>query len=193
MIDLSRTIMLIIFADSLIKSRSSTSTVLLILNLFSWARGISYFRIFSRTRYMINLITEVIKDVLPFLIILGYSTIAFGFILKLMNLDVTTSSSNYLSTSYLITLGNMSDGSYSTIQWICFILATIINPVIMMNLLISIMGDTHDRVQESKEVADYRELANLILEIEIATIWQRNVICLQRMHVCREVETKNIG
>lgn len=192
MIDLSRTIMLIVFADSLIKSRSSASTVLLILNLFSWARGISYFRIFSRTRYMINLITEVIKDVLPFLIILGYSTVGFGFILKLMNLEVTTSSS-YLSTSYLITLGNVNDGNYSIIQWICFILATIINPVIMMNLLISIMGDTHDRVQESKEVADYRELANLILEIEIATIWQRNVTCLQRMHVCREVATKNVG
>ncbi|OMJ80406.1 hypothetical protein SteCoe_19361 [Stentor coeruleus] len=192
MIDLSRTIMLIIYADSLIKSRSSQATVLLILNLFSWARGISYFRIFSRTRYMINLITEVIKDVLPFLIILGYSTIGFAFILMLMSLTNTVFS-DFLSNSYLITLGTIDKPDYSTIQWICFILATIINPVIMMNLLISIMGDTHDRVQESKEVADYRELANLILEIEIATIWQRNVTSVQRMHVCREVETKNVG
>ncbi|OMJ91460.1 hypothetical protein SteCoe_5942 [Stentor coeruleus] len=192
MIDLSRTIMLIFFADSLIKSRSYQPTVLLVLNLFSWARGISYFRIFSRTRYMINLITEVIKDVLPFLIILAYSTVGFAFILMLMSLEKTIFS-EFLSGSYLITLGNINKPDYRIIQWICFIIATIVNPVIMMNLLISIMGDIYDRVQESKEVADYRELANLILEIEIATIWQRNVRSLQRMHVCREVETKNVS
>ena len=41
-----------------------------------------------------------------------------------------------------------------------------INPIILLNLIIAIMGDSHDKVQESKDIADYREKSYLILELE---------------------------
>ena len=40
------------------------------------------------------------------------------------------------------------------------------------------MGDTYDRVQENKEIADYKELADMVLEIEIAAILKKKfTIC----------------
>jgi WD40 repeat protein len=191
-VDLARGILLICFTWSNESNSDSYYTVILILNLFSWARGISYFRIFSRTRYLIHLLTEVITDVLPFIFIGAYSTIAFSFILMLMNLGATNFS-DYFTLSYLIMLGSINSASYNTIQWVCFIAATIINPIIMMNLIISLMGDTYDRVQEGREVADYKELTFMCMQSEIATLWQRGVGVHSHLHLCKEVETKNLA
>ena len=55
------------------------------------------------------------------------------------------------------------------------------------------MGDTYSRVQEGKEVADYKELTSLVLEIEIFAIWKRHEKSSQRLHVCKEVETKEFA
>jgi hypothetical protein len=194
-IDITRSILIIVYLDSLIYSRPYESTILLILNLVSWIRGISYFRIFSKTRYMINLITEVCKDVFAFLIILAYSTIAFSFILMLM-VDDRSKYGDYIIISYMITLGSINQPDYNEIQWVCFVFTTIINPIIMMNLLISIMGDTHDKVQENKEVADYKELTSLIFDIEVASVFQRIKKIespAERFHICQEVKTKGMA
>lgn len=50
----------------------------------SWLRGITYFRIFEPTRYLINLLYEVIFDVIPFMMTLTFSTTAFSVILAIM-------------------------------------------------------------------------------------------------------------
>lgn len=43
----------------------------------------------------------------------------------------------------------------------------------MLNLLISIMGDTYGRVKEKRIVADSRQLASMILEVEGVMGWKR--------------------
>ena len=50
--------------------------------------------------------------------------------------------------SYRVNLGDFDLDGYDWVSWVFFILATLVNQVIMLNLLISIMGDTYDRVQE---------------------------------------------
>ena len=50
-------------------------------------------------------------------------------------------------------------------DYIVFIGATIINVVLMLNLLISILGDSYERFQTTQVIIDYRERANLIIEI----------------------------
>ena len=64
---------------------------------------------------MIRLISEVIKDILSFLIIVLYSTIAVGTIFQLMTLD-QIDFANYMTISYLITLGTINTTNYNTIQ-----------------------------------------------------------------------------
>eukprot|EP00358_Blepharisma_japonicum_P004281 CAMPEP_0202954858 /NCGR_PEP_ID=MMETSP1395-20130829/51184_1 /ASSEMBLY_ACC=CAM_ASM_000871 /TAXON_ID=5961 /ORGANISM="Blepharisma japonicum, Strain Stock R1072" /LENGTH=143 /DNA_ID=CAMNT_0049670711 /DNA_START=2112 /DNA_END=2541 /DNA_ORIENTATION=+ len=43
-----------------------------------------------------------------------------------------------------------------------------------MNMLIALMGDTYSRVQESAHVADMREMALFILELESVLVWRRD-------------------
>lgn len=191
-VDITRTVFLIIFATEIESIQGNYSSILLILSLVSWTRGISYFRIVSKTRYMINLITEVLKDIFPFLVISAYSTIGFGFILMLMDYN-NNDFFSYFTLSYLINLGSINTPDYNSIQWACFIIATIINPIVMMNLIIAIMGDTHDKVQESREVADYKEQAYMILELEIPAVWRRTAKSRQRLHICKEIDTKGIS
>lgn len=146
--------------------------ILVSLVVVSWLKGISYFRIYKNTRYMVNLISEVIKDMGSFLILLLYSTVAFGFIFLVLDKN-ELKLFNYLMTSFRLDTGDFDAARFSYIEWSIFFLASVINPIIMLNLLISIIGDTFDRVKEESEIADYKELTGIILEIESLLFWKR--------------------
>ena len=47
-------------------------------------------------------------------------------------------------------------------------------PLIMLNLLIAIMSDTYERVTNTMQEAEYRELNYLILEQENYLFWRRS-------------------
>jgi hypothetical protein len=55
-----------------------------------------------------------------------------------------------------------------------FILATILNLVIMLNLLISILGDSHDNFQLERNMFDNQEKAEACLEIQTLLCWRRS-------------------
>ena len=110
----------------------------------SLARGIAYFRAFKQTRYLINLISEVLLDCIPFLVLFIYTTISSGFLLYALTLDKEGESHllESMGSSYVLNLGDFSVDNYGALEWGVFLLATFINPILMLNLLISIMGDT---------------------------------------------------
>jgi hypothetical protein len=157
---------------------------------FTWIRGVSYFRIFTVTRYYINLIYEVIIDILPFLTILFYSTI--GFSLTFENLQASDRPYfGYVTESWEINVGGFDTSSYGKLMYLAFFLHTVINPIIMLNLLISIMSNTFGRVNSQVIVADSRELAGMILEAELMLFWRRNSNHRMYLHVCKSIsETK---
>lgn len=157
--------------------------VLLIVIIFSWTRGISYFRMFDGTRYMVRLLSEVIKDMKVFFIILFYSTLAFTFIFYLRNPD-NLSFSEFLTISYRLDLGDFDADYTEAFDWVIFFLATVINPLIMLNLLISIMGDTYGKVQETNDIANFQELTEMIIEIEKLMFWKKGLDHKYYMQSC---------
>ena len=166
----------------------SDSTILLIVIIFSWTRGISYFRMFEGTRYMVRLLSEVIKDMQVFFIILFYSTLAFSFILYLNNPKYTFS--KYVTVSYRLDLGDFENDYEGMFDWIIFFLATVINPLIMLNLLISIMSDTYSKVQETNDIANYQELTEMIIEIEKLMFWKRDSTLNHYLQQCDYLKGK---
>lgn len=52
-------------------------------------------------------------------------------------------------------------------------MATIVNPLIMMNMLIALMNDTYAKIQEDSQIADFIEMAQFILEFESILVWRR--------------------
>lgn len=146
-----------------------TNSIVTILVFF---RGISYFRLFQSTRYMIDLINQSIKDMLGFVFVLSFSVISFAFIFyTLENPDQKTSFTQSLVNSYSINLGG-GEIFGGTIYTLVFYLSTIINPIILLNLLISILGSSFERVENSRVISNFKELANLVLEAEQLIYWR---------------------
>jgi hypothetical protein len=177
--------------------------VLVGLIFVTMVRGISYFRLFDNTRYMINLLRETIKDMKSFLILLTYSTYSFALIYFIMVNNVLKYSaeatanpssveikpfSEYIALSYLLSLGSFDTSGYGAFEWVIFFFASVINPLIMLNLLIAIMGDTYSRVAEEQEIADMQELTEMVIEGEYLLFCKRNKGVRSYMQICKEEE-----
>ena len=61
----------------------------------------------------------------------------------------------------------------------------------MLNLLISIMGNTFDRVQGESIIADLLELSCIIKEVELLLFWRRKIINKSYIHICELESPKN--
>ena len=85
---------------------SHDNLYLLAVVVFSWLRGVSYFRMFDGTRYMVRLLGKVLIDMRVFFTILFYSTVGFSFIFYLRN--PSTPFLMYLTTSYRLDLGDFN-------------------------------------------------------------------------------------
>ena len=71
-------------------------------------------------------------------------------------------------------LVNFDTSKFTALQWIFFILATFLQPIVMLNMLISIMGDTYSRVKNQYVAYDYQEKAKLVYETERLMFWKGN-------------------
>ena len=150
---------------------------------FSYARGVVNFRVVKITRYYINLIYVVLIDTSPFITILYYSTIGFSLIFgRLQHEDDTYS--NFIRTAWEINLGGFNTTDYGQLMYFAFVGCALLNPTILLNLLISIMGKSFATVNSNLLVADGKEMAGMILEGELAYFWNRSKTTKHHLHVC---------
>ena len=140
--------------------------MLAVLIFISWMRGITYFRINATTRYLIKLLFQVCLDIVPFMVILFYSTVAFGLIFRAFDSNVNSDFFPYLTQSYNILIGNWDNPTKPEFFSLILLLATMLNPIVSLNLLIAILSDTFETVKKDEVVADSQELAGMIVEIE---------------------------
>lgn len=185
----------LMFITDIIAGAVYSEVIIALVLLISWMRGIAYFRVFKATRYYINLIYEVILDILPFLMIVFYSTLAFSFIFERVFRDTSNQVPGYfyyLSVSWELNLGAFSSSDYTTLMYLAFILHAVLNPIIMLNLLISVMSNTFERVNSQVEVADNKELAKMILEAELVYAWNRDNMVKEYFFMVKGVEIEEI-
>ena len=64
---------------------------------------------------------------------------------------------------------------YNDSEWVFFIGATIFVPLVMMNLLITIIAATFECVHSEKNASDYKEKAELIYQFESLMYWNRDI------------------
>jgi hypothetical protein len=163
-----------------------TDKMLTALTVFiCWIRGITYFRTFKYTRIFVNMILSAVRDTSSFLIIILYTTIPYATLFKIS--EVPEERRNLVGTltlAYEQALSSFDTEKYSAGQWIIFILASIINCIIMLNLLISILGDSYERVQVSLVESDYSQMLEVIIELEKLMIWNRYKGSAAYLHQC---------
>lgn len=79
----------------------------------------------------------------------------------------------------------------SSIGMFFFVLATLFLIVIMLNLLISIISDTFDRLQMDQKAIECRQRCQMIFDAELMLFWRRNstdrkyVKCIEYQHLSR--------
>ena len=73
-----------------------------------------------------------------------------------------------------------------------FILAVLIVPLVFLNMLIAIMGDTFDRVKEEQDRRDFQEMAGLIYRYEIIAysvcVWRKTKRVWKYIFVSEDVK-----
>jgi len=96
-----------------------------------------------------------------FIVMCGFG---FAFLSLSSNYDepMANSPMEALKLSYHMAIGDFDASEFDTFTWFCFFAATIIEIIIMMNLLIAIVGDTFQRVQNHVIVYIYRARCEII-------------------------------
>mmetsp|Transcript_220 Transcript_220/g.321 ORF Transcript_220/g.321 Transcript_220/m.321 type:complete len:252 (-) Transcript_220:468-1223(-) len=131
--------------------------------LLMWVKMFYWMRLFQPFSAFIRMITEIIKDVKVFLVMLLISLFAFANIIFVLNKNrivddqapifeplIGIAPIDAIIHAYLTGLGDFGKDNYSEdnsmVVWIMFILATLIVQLIFMNLLIAIMGESFARI-----------------------------------------------
>jgi hypothetical protein len=187
-IDMIRNIFLYIYSYFYFFDDRSVNFLMVFITILTFTKGITCFSLFSGTRYLISLLYAAMIETIPFGMIVLYSTFAFAFvnlsILVSLHPDESQDILDIIKNSYHINIGDFIGEQSSYITYLVFVLATIINLILLMNLLISILGGVVDKVQERSEVEDQQSLAAMILDVERIFSWNYDKQNPKILHLC---------
>ena len=168
-------VFIIIYYQEIEKDEFFDRLVLWLMVIFSFLRGITGFRAFKPTRYYIRLIFRSFYESISFLIIFFYSTFAFGVIYYTSLASSEASVFNQLWVSPF----NLNMGSFGTnynefsFEYAFYMMACVSNVIIMLNLLISILGDSFEKFQIDANKLDCMEMIDAIIEFEKLLSWRK--------------------
>ena len=162
-----------IFSLILIWSRTSQKFryIIFVFDIFFYfLRGITYLRIFKQTRYLISMILKVFFDMLSFLIILFLCMAAISMVsmnLKLLRDEEADFETSFIDV-YLLALGEFRtlETTDTLIEWIQFIVTTIVMTLVLLNLLIAIISNTYEEVKGQRAFFDLKEKLGIISDFE---------------------------
>jgi hypothetical protein len=149
-------------------------------------RGFTYFRSFRMTRLYVYATLAVVKKMYSFLIIMGYSVFSFGICISIRE-DHSTLGVSWTS-AFSLTLGDFDTSAFGIFEWCIFTGAALTNIIIMLNLLVSILGDAFEETQISVRENDLFLMLELVREYESMMFWCRNagtptiLLSCQRAH-----------
>ena len=133
------------------------------------------FRVIDQLRNFIRMIIEVLKGMRAFLIIIVSYLIAFAIIFYQSRRAISDDSpedsvdegnfaNDLMEMFYLIFTGGNST-NYSGVMIPFYLLVVVFQCLVLLNLIISIIGETYGQVKEDFDIIDLKERINMLLEI----------------------------
>jgi hypothetical protein len=122
--------------------------------LLNWLRMISFYRLFSGTRYLIRMIIEIVKGMAPFLVI---------FLSQVATMTISVAAmreqdfEDAWEVIYRLSYANFELEYVEHNERIMFMICSMVLTLVMLNLIIAIMGDKYGRVQQRSAIEDERE------------------------------------
>lgn len=146
------------------------------LNMF---RGITYLRIFDRTRYLIAMTFRVFTDMISFLTITLFWIITFSFVIfvlrkreyhvELEEIEDEEGRHDFFKIfvmCYTSAMGEFDTQGYVYYDWIVFFVSSIMITMAVFNLLIAIIGDTYSEVKANMVFFDLKEKLEIIADFD---------------------------
>lgn len=155
--------------------------------LVNFFRGLTGFRAFDNTRYYTRLIVRAFFDSTAFLIVFFYSTLAFGMLYLASNPSTVSSISSIWSIPYELNMGNFDNANFDSLDYACFMVASIINVIIILNLLISILGDSFESFQAEAQEIDCLDMVDLVIELEKLASCRRSQNLKKYLQTCEDL------
>jgi hypothetical protein len=183
MCDLSRSFLTCFYFGRHYSGYEISMIEIVILVIITWFQAFSYFRLIDSTRYFINLLFAVVSDIIPFLVFLLTVTLGMSVIYNIV-LDEGQGYFHFLKLSWELNIGGFDTSGYSYATYFIFFCNTLIVPIMLLNLLISIMSDTFDRVNNQLAWADAKELITMVIEAENIMFWNKNKNHKEFLHFC---------
>lgn len=132
---------------------------------FMWFKFLYFFRIFKNFGYLTRLIIIVINDMKTFLFVMFFTIVAFSdSLLTLSNGNpddkkFVTGFGDSIIYTYRIILGDFNVDEFgdcgTELVYALFIMCTVFNTIVMLNLLIAIISESFSAVKENAANAAY--------------------------------------
>ena len=171
---------------------------MVLINLF---RGFFSLKVFEGTRVFIRLLQKSFKNIWSFLVVFIYCTVSLGLMSLITNFVSDPNTTHGLDISfetlwiapYDMMLGiSPFNSSQANLTYIGFLFISILNWMILMNILIAILSDTYDEFLTQKETINTKEKINLLIEIEqIVYSFTSKSNSTSYLHICDKISKQN--
>jgi len=132
---------------------------------FGYIKWVSYFTIIDSTRNLVRLITQTVADMRSFVLILGFIIIGFSFIfVQFHEKDSDETVGGTMLYTYSILYGNYDFEDMKFPELLFLMLVAFALSVVLMNMLVSIMGDTFSNVKNRLKFTDSQAKLEMISE-----------------------------
>jgi len=147
------------------RTLGAIGTVLMLPKMANIARGAKKYSLLT------TMLGEIIADMIPFLLLMAFVIVANAFAFYLLAPTDTEGFESYGNswfTAYSLMLGEFEGSSYQGSFWMNFFFHyyTIFVNIVLLNVLIAIISDTHERVQEKSDERFLLMRAHYILDME---------------------------
>ena len=156
-------------------------------------KGSSLFKSISGTRRYVQLVTQALIDIRYFLVVFCYSNFFFGVLYYIARRDEISFQALWINP-YGLNFGNNptdADPENYTLVYIIYVCATMIDVILMLNLLISILGNTYGNFKSREDIIDYRAIAEMILKIQRIHIWKKKFSRKMYFHAIEAIAIKD--
>ena len=150
--------------------------------LLAGSRAVEKLKIFRKFRILILQIAQSFSSIIPFatflIMIVVLLTTVNSQLIKEEIPDDFDFKQHYLRSiqkQYQLIWGENPDGSeMSSLEWVAYLVFTIIINIVALNLIITLIGETFDEVQSTSVAYHTHVKLNILQEISILMFWKRN-------------------
>ena len=151
------------------------ATIHAVASVLMWLKFMYFLRLFEATGYLIRIVVNMLWDMRTFILILFIVQIGFGEAFLRLS-EQSEGDGQFLPNfamafvfAFRLCLGDNALDAFPVVAqpvtaWILFICCEVFTNIVMLNLLVTIIGQSFDTINENAKLANVKERAKLIYE-----------------------------